>query len=142
MIARFALLSVALALAACDTSQSENLFDGLDLTQDAAALVGTWDLVASQSSGEFGPPTVSRAAGLRYAETYVFRADGTFENFFDGEVIQSGRYEVRRYEFEGRPTEVPYLLLNDGSRWFGIAGDRLFFDDRPVDGDLREYARR
>ena len=142
MVSRSVLLSVLLALSACDTVQAPDLLDGLNLAQDAAALVGTWDLVASQSSGEFGPPTVSRAAGLRYAETYVFRADGTFENFFDGEVIQSGRYEVRRYEFEGRPTEVPYLFLNDGSRWFGIAGDRLFFDDRPVDGDLREYARR
>ena len=142
MTARFALLSVLLAFSACDTAQDDDLLDGLDLTQDPAALVGTWDLSATQSSGEMGPPVVTRGSGLRFTDTYSFRADGTYEHVYGGGTVHSGRYEVRRYEFEGRPTEIPYLFLDGDSRWFGIAGDRLFFDDRPVDGDLREYARR
>ncbi len=142
MILRFALLSVVRALSACDASQAEDLLDGLELTQDSAALVGTWDLVATQSSGEGGPPVVTRGADLRFTSTFTFRTDQTFEYVSDGEVTQSGGYEVRRYEVGGRLTEIPYLFLNGDREWFGIAGDRLFFDRRIMDGELREYARR
>ena len=130
-----------LAVAACDTGGADP-FDRANLSQDPAALVGTWDLAFSTNSGEWGPPVRRSVSTLGYTETYAFRADGTFERASDGETVQSGRYEVRRYEFEGRPTEIPYLFLDGRSRWFGIAGDRLFFDYRIMDGDLREYRRR
>ena len=142
VIIRSALLSVVLALSACDTSQNENLFDGLELTQDPAALVGAWDLVALQSSGEGGPPAIVRGADLRFTSAFTFREDGTFEYVSNGEVVRSGDYEVRRYEVGGRLTEPPYLFLDGDGQRFGVAGDRLFFDDRIKDGPLSEYARR
>ena len=123
-------LAALLALAACDTPADLASIRLDALSHDPAALVGTWDLVSVTSSGFGGPvETVAVAPGT---ETYTFRADGTFEHVREGVAQATGTYEV----------EGASLRLGDGARWFGIDGDRLYFDFRPMDGPLQAYRRR
>ena len=138
---RLPLLAVlALALTACDTD-GPDLVDLRvdDLSHDAAALVGTWDLVTVTSSGFGGPPTTYPvAAGT---ETITFRTDGTVEI-----VRADGPDEITTYAVvpagPAFPDAPPGLRIGDRSEAWGIDGDRLYFDSRSLDGDLSEYLRR
>lgn len=131
-------IAALLALAACDTSDDDRLVNlRVDqLLHAEAALVGTWDLITSTDAGMMRPPTTLRAeAGT---ETYTFSADGT--------VVWSGRF-VESAEGQSSVTttyrvEGTDLFIGSRREFFGIDGDRLYFDDRPVDGSLKEYARR
>ena len=150
MTRALAAAALVFSLAACDTFAGRDLTDLRvgDLSQDPAALVGTWELETITGSGEcrsecFG--TVP-ASDRQTSERLTFTADGTFEQVVRAqrsEWRQAGPYEVRRIEYgNGTQSERPVLFLDGRPVEFGTDGDRLYVDDRPVDGDLREYHRR
>lgn len=135
---------LALVLAACDS-------DGTDLRQvvvfelshDRAALVGTWDLISVTSAGYGAPPATTPASALGWTESYTFRADGTVDVFRDGQQVESTVYAVEDLPDSGRTPLLRIGTETDYRReYFGIDGDRLYFDHRPSDGDLLEFARR
>lgn len=122
---------LALTLAACDTvgSNDVNIYE---LNHDADALVGNWELVRTTSSGQIGPPrTVAVGEGER--TSYAFAADGTVD------VIRSGLAAESRTWVVEPPS---HLRIGASGMFFGIDGDRLYLDRRPMDGSLQEFARR
>lgn len=140
-----------LVLAACDTDAVGRDLTTLrvgDLSHDADALVGTWRLSTLTGPGDCGPPCQQTVpASVRgVSETLTFRAGGTFEQvrtYQGGEWEDAGTYEVRRIDYgNGTQSKDPVLFLNDSPESFGLDGDRLYLDDRPVDGELLEYVRR
>ncbi len=134
------LLSAALVLvlAACDSGLDLVDVDVSDLSHDAAALVGSWELATVTTPGYADPPETRPAS---YAERLTFRADGTARVEHDGEVEET-TYEVRRIEYSnGTQSETPYLFLDTRTEAFGIDGDRFYIDTREVDGPLNEYRR-
>lgn len=149
-------LVLVLGLAACDTLASGGARPGvpdrtdvdvLDLSHDATALPGTWDLVTVTPSGEClgdgcSGTRTAEAAGLEARLT--FRADGTAEYRYGGDVFADGVYAVRPRVYEnGTQSEVPHLLIGDREYVFGLDGDdRLYLEFRYVDGDLLEFERR
>ena len=135
-----------LAVAACDTSGAARLdIDTAKLSQDPAALVGTWDLVSITTSGFSFPAQTFPVSRSGSSETLVFRDDGSARVQRDS-TAEETTYEVVTYPFEyaeGRFRQAAYLRIGEFRKEsFGIDGDRLYFDDRPKDGDLREYRRR
>ena len=145
-----ALAALALSLAACDTFAGRDLTDLRvgDLSQDPAALVGTWELATLTGSGEcLGECRQTVPASARgVAETLTFSADGTFEQvatFQQTETTREGPYAVRRIDYgNGTQSDRPALFLDGQPEDFGLEGDRLYLDNRPADGELREYRRR
>ncbi|PAP75550.1 hypothetical protein [Rubrivirga marina] len=126
---------LALTLAACDTAgpvvdrDDVNLYE---LNHDAGALVGNWELVRTTNSGQMGPPqTVAVGKGER--TSYAFAADGTVDIVRPGRATESTTWVV----------EPPsHLRIGSLGMSFGIDGDRLYLDRRPMDGSLLEFARR
>ena len=146
-------LLALLAVAACDTAADGPNLDDVDvseLSHDGAALVGTWDLARVSNPGDCAGqcPGTRTAAEAGWSARYVFRADGTAEyrsghGTARGETVVAGPYAVRYREYDNGTRRDTPLIAFDG-RWivFGIDGDRLYTDDRPVDGELLEFARR
>ncbi|WP_412061503.1 hypothetical protein [Rubrivirga sp. IMCC45206] len=144
----FALVATALLLAACDTTSPgvPDDLSGLDvstLSHDPAALVGTWALETSTTSGQVGTPTTQPASG----ERLVFRENETIEIYrlVDGEsTVVTVPYRVGRVDYgNGTQSDVPVLFLGERIVPFGIAdGNTLYLDDRAVDGDLRGYRKQ
>ncbi len=142
---------LVLSLAACDSDGADRDLTALrvgDLSQDPAALVGTWELATLTGSGEcLGDcqRTVPASARQR-SETLTFSADGTFEQvaFVQRAMMRrEGPYEVRRIDYDnGTQSEDSVLFLDGRPESFGLEGDRLYFDDRPVDGELSEFVRQ
>lgn len=138
---RLLLLLALLAVAACDRGGPDSLVDLRvdDLSHHPGALVGRWDLVSVTSSGYGGPPTTTSYRGLR--QGYVFRGDGTAE-VWDG----TGATRVESYAVVSAgpayPDAPPSLRVGDWSLYWGLDGDRLYVDHRPLDGGLYEYLRR
>lgn len=139
---RAALLAVCVvALTACDTAATEPVesLDPSEFSQDAEALVGTWDLFRTTTAG-FGAPvqTASVAGGT---ETYVFRTDGTMKRFYEGVLVEEAPYDVRDIPLIGVRlhigTETDYRRV-----FFGVSEDRFYIDYRPSDGSLLEYRRQ
>ena len=128
-------LALLLTLAACDTGPVDLGALRVDaLSQDPDALIGTWDLVSLTTGDPVG------TSAPRRTDTYTFRADGTATRVYDGGAPEETTWEVR---YTGYLADAPpRLYIGDRSEYFGIDGDRLYFDDRPVDGPLSEYARR
>lgn len=137
------LLAALLALAACDSAATDDV-DVSDFSQDAAALVGTWDWEQSvYHNSVTGEPGVVRPRSASEAETYVFGVDGTVSVYRGGVLDRSDTYEVRRFtRSDGVQSSVPYLFIGSNVEWFGIDGDLLYFDDRASDGPLARYRRR
>ena len=140
LLSRSLALAFAVALAACDLG-GPSLADlnVSDLSHDADALVGTWDLVSTTSAGMTGPPTtVPAPAGL---QSYVFAADGRAEVYREGVLSDATAW---RLEPPGPtyPDAPPSLVVGERRLYFGIDGDRFYVDHRPADGPLYEYARR
>ena len=140
----YVLLLAALALAACDAGHdlADLRIDGF--SQDPEALVGTWDLISVTTPGQFeAPRTIPAEPG---DETLAFRADGTLRIERDGRETDETTWAVVVYPFEyeeGRFRDAAYLQIGEHRKEsFGVDGDRLYFDDRPRDGGLHEYARR
>lgn len=134
------LAALTVALAACDTGGPDLVDLRVDnLSHDAAALVGTWDLVTSTSSGFGGPPTTAPAAAG--TETITFRADGTVGIVRANLPMETTTWEVVPVG-PAYPDAAPSLRIGDRSEYWGIDDDRLYFDRRPLDGDLSEYRRR
>lgn len=146
---RLALLALALVLAACDSTATVpddlSRVDVTTLSHDPAALLGTWDLETSTTSGFTGEgPSTEPASG----ESLVFRASGAVEVYRvddAGEAtVVTLAYRVARLDYDdGTQSEAPVLFLDGRVVPFGIAdGGTLYLDDRPVDGDLRGYRRQ
>ena len=135
--------ALAVSLAACD---SDGLIDPLEvdvleLSQDRADLVGTWDLATETTAGEFGPPVTEPAT--RFVSVLAFLEDGTFERSDATGVVETSTWEVRPVpRRDGRGGTVAVLFIGDRSESFGVRGDQLFVDYRATDGPLREYVRR
>lgn len=130
-------LLALLALAACDGSESggadpfsPDLIDLRTLSQDPAALIGTWELVAYIP--ESGDLFTTLITGRR--ETWTFRRDGTVTTVFDGDQILERRYRVQGGN----------LQFDEGGYGedFGTAGDVLVLDSTSVDGSQKRYRRR
>jgi len=136
------LLAGLSALPACDTVGS-GLLDPQEvrlseLSQDPAALVGTWQLATVTPSGECYTENCTRtrsAAEAGWSERIVFRVDGMAEVFRNGVAGEAVAYRV--------DSETPPARLVLGARreLFGVAGDQLFLDDRYIDGSLLEFRR-
>lgn len=126
---RLALLSALLAVAACDARTDVLDVDVNGLSHDPAALVGSWDLVSRTTSGYLSPPATRPAGG----EAYTFAADGTAVVERDGQPAETTTWEVAR---------TSTLSVGGRSEFFGVDGDRLYFDSRPMDGELLEFVRR
>ena len=79
-----------------------------------------------------GPPqTIEVQAEER--TLYVFSSDGTVEVVRPGRPVESRTWDI----------EPPsHLRIGTLGMSFGIDGDRLYLDRRPMDGSLSEYARR
>ena len=123
----FLLVSVV-SFAACDSGTDLFSLDVSELSHDPDELVGTWDLVSFTSAGMVGEPVTTSPTR---SESYRFEADGSAEITRDG-VSKPTVYTV----------ESSSLRIEGGREFFGIDGDRLYFDARPMDGSLREFARR
>lgn len=142
---RFALLALAF-LFGCDTFGSAGVPDrnGVDvsaLSHDTDALVGTWDLVTITPSGECIGADCTRtrpASEFGQSARLTFRADGTSTYIYNEEVLAEGSYST----FAREPDDIPVLQFGAGLRTFGIDGDRLYLDDRIVDGPLLEFERQ
>ncbi|WP_412069357.1 hypothetical protein [Rubrivirga sp. IMCC43871] len=146
---RLALVALALVLAACDTTapvapDDLSRVDVTTLSQNARALVGTWNLETSTTSGQMGTPTTLRATG----ESLVFREGGSVEihRRDDGgeATVVTLDYRVGPLDYSDETqSEAPVLFLDERVVPFGIAdGSTLYLDDRPVDGDLRGYRKQ
>ncbi len=140
---------LALILVACDTvgpvvdRTDVNIYE---LTHDADALVGTWDLVSVTPSGECMGENCTRTRSAEEAgqsARVTFRTDGTATYTSDDHTRAEGAYRVayRRYE-NGTLSHAPRLYIGEQGYDFGIDGDRLYFEYRFVDGPLLEFARR
>ena len=135
--------AVLLSLVGCD---SAGPLDPLEvnvheLSQDPAALVGTWDLTTETTSGQLGPPVTVPVT--RFVSMLAFLEDGTFERSDAAGVVETSTWEVRRIpRNDGVPGTVGILYIGDRRESFGVEGDQLFFDSRPMDGPLLEYRRR
>ena len=138
------LLLALLTLVACDTNEAgdpERLVNLRvdDLVHDAEGLIGRWDLVSTTSSGYGGPPATTPYRGIRLG--YTFRTDGMVE-YRD----LSGTIRVEAYAVvppaPSTPDAPPSLSIGDESIYWGRDGDRLYFDSRPLDGNLLEFLRR
>ena len=136
------LLLAALALAACDSDGADLL--GLNVSElghDPAMLAGTWELVSSTSAGYGALPTTTPVAPG--TESLTFRADGTLEVYQNGRLSESTVWAIEELADVGPApllrigTEADYRRL-----FFGVTPTRLYFDGRPSDGNLAEYARR
>lgn len=147
---RFVVLSLlALTLAACDTVGlvvDRNEINVLQLSHDADALVGTWDLVTVTPSGECTGEDCTRtrtAEEIGWTARVTFRTDGTATYTSDGSTRAEGTYRVvyRRYG-NGALSDVPLLYIGEQNYNFGIDGDRLYFEHRYVDGPLLEFERQ
>ena len=127
------LVALAALVTACDTGGPDLTDLRVDeLSHDPAALVGSWDLVTVTSSGYMGAPQTV-AVGEAERRSYVFSADGTVEVGRPGRSVESTTWAV----------EPPgHLQIGTLGMTFGIDGDRLYLDRRPMDGGLYEYARR
>lgn len=139
MVRFVASVALVLSLAACDSQADLVSVNVSDLSHEADALVGTWDLITTTSPGMGAPPaTVPVASGT---ETYVFGADGSVEHYRRGDLVEATTWTLRPAGpmYPGAP---PSLVIGTRREYFGIDGDRLYFDDRPMDGSLAEYARR
>ncbi|WP_420455900.1 hypothetical protein [Rubrivirga sp.] len=143
-------LAVVLSLAACDTDGA-GLLDPQEvnvsaLSQDPARLVGAWELATVTPSGECIGEDCTRtrsAAAVGRSERLVFEADGMAEVICDGAPARRVAYRVEPVEYgDGTQSEIPYLFVDSRAELFGVTGDQLFLDNRPVDGELREYRRR
>ena len=128
-----------LVVAACDSNADS------EWSQDPTALVGVWDLFSVTTSGFSFPAQTIPASPTGRNETLTFRADGSALVQRDS-TAEETTYEVVTYPFEyeeGTFRQAAYLKIGEFRKEnFGIDGDRLYFDDRPKDGDLREYRRR
>ena len=130
-----------LGLVACDAGTERSLAD-LDvsaLAHDADALIGTWDLVTTTSPGFVSPPATTPAPAGEL--TYTFAADGSavVERNYAEPRQTTWRLEPAGPSFPGAP---PRLVVDEGRHYFGVDGDRLYIDYRPMDGPLYEFARR
>ena len=124
-------LALLLTISACDATRSGFVdLDVSTLSHDPAGLVGTWDLVSVTTPGDLAPPETFEARG----ETLTFRGDGTAVVVRDAD----------RTETTWRVDPARPMTLEIGARreYFGVDGDRLHFDSRPVDGPLRTFRRR
>ncbi|MGB3544655.1 hypothetical protein [Rubrivirga sp.] len=151
MLRVLAIVALTLSFTACDTDVVDRdltmLFVG-DLSQDPAALVGTWRLLTITGPGDCAPScqeTVPASARQR-SETLTFSRGGTFERSTTtqrGTTERAGRYQVSRAVYGGGiQSEYPVLFLDGQQEDFGLEGDRLYLDSRSVDGELLEYVRR
>ena len=136
-------LALVLALGACDTTADLAEVDVRDLSQDPAALVGTWEWEGSTYyytvSGE---PVTETPASTGSTERYTFRGDGTVEIVRD-RAVRTEAYEVRRLTYgNGTESDTPHLFLGGRPTPFGVDGRRLYIDDRAVDGPLSQYRKR
>lgn len=143
-VSRFVPLLALVALVACDANEAgdqERLvaLRVADLSHDADALVGRWDLVSTTSSGFGGPPTTTPYRGIRSG--YTFRADGMVEYRATDGTIRSEPYAVVPAG-PSTPDAPPSLKIGDTNQSWGIDGDRLYFDSRSFDGNLLEFLRR
>lgn len=130
---RLALFALLLPLAACDVFGSD-IPDrtGIrvdQLSHDPAELVGVWELVTVTGSGQSSEPQTAAASG----ERYEFSADGTARVEIDGQAPEDVAWQV---------TGPAGLRIGAQRETFGIDGDHLYFDGRPVDGVLREFERQ
>ena len=137
-------LALVLALGACDTTAELAEVDVRDLSQDPAALVGTWEWEGSTYfytvSGE---PVAQTPASTDSTETLAFRTDGFVEIVQRGEVAAVEAYEIRRLAYgNGTESDTPHLFVGGRPTPFGIDGRRLYIDDRAVDGPLSQYRKR
>ena len=147
MLRRLAVPALLLALAACDGSSdpidplSPDPIDLRTLSQDPAALVVTWDLVASLNA-ETGVLTRPTDADR---ENLTLRADGTATLAYGDDRCET-TYRVRRRTYgNGTRDALPSLLFGEGAgfgEYFGTAGDVLVLDSTPVDGPQSRYRRR
>jgi hypothetical protein len=143
-----ALSLLALVFAACDTVGfvDRNEVNVYELTHDADALVGTWDLVTVTPSGECMGEDCTRtrpAEELGQSARVTFRADGTATYVYGDWTLADGAFEVRYHAYgNGTQSDAPQLYIGDERFNFGIDEDRLYFDDRYVDGPLLEFARQ
>ena len=131
-----ALLLVSAAVTACDSDGPDDL-SVVDLTQDPALLVGSWEWVRSVVRAEpTGARSVVTPAGAGRTERVEFRADGTFAEYVDGEPVLEGPYEALRggVHVEGA----------SGRSWlgsFGVDEDDLILTTAPADGPTKYYRR-
>ena len=141
---RALLVLSVLALAACDSDGTDLLqLNVSELSHDPALVVGTWELVSVTSAGFGTPPTTTSASALDWKESYTFRADGRVEVYRDGQLEESTVWTV-----ETLPDGALSPSLRIGTEteyrreYFVVTPTRLYFDHRPADGPLLEYARR
>lgn len=146
---RLVVLSTLLfAVAACDTvgPVDRTNVDVSTLSQDGSALLGTtWGLVTITPSGECVGENCSATRTAQEAGQSAlieFRADGRGTFTYDGAVLAEGDYDVRYREYSnGTRSDLPLLFIGGESFNFGLDGDRLYVDDRYLDGPLLEFQR-
>ena len=127
-------LVAALVTAGCDSTVSPR--DGFDqLSQDPAALVGTWDWQCDASfwsGGRCDPSEVDAT------EVLVFGNDGSLTITREGDTVEATTYEVRSRG--GRATLDAGTF---GSYNFGVDDQRLvLFVEGLADGPERLFLRR
>ena len=123
-------LVAAFLAGGCDSTVSPREdFD--ELSQDPAALVGTWDWQCDASFWSGGRCEPSEAEGT---ETLVFGNDGSLDVARDGAAVRATTYEVR----EGRLDAGSF-----GRYVFGVDDRRLvLFIGGLADGPERLFSRR
>lgn len=114
------------------------------LSQDASALIGTWQWVASVNYFTPNGPTLRTPESADRTQSWTFSADGRATYREDGEVVRATTYEVTRRTYGNGTTETrPSLRLGEGyGNDFGIRGDLLVLDSTPVDGPQERYRRK
>lgn len=153
-----ATLSLVLLLAACDTTGIDPVSstpdptlgsDPIDLStlsQDAKALIGVWEWMESVSyftaSGEpvrVTPESTGRTVRWMFSET------GRAYYYENGELVRETTYEVRQRSYgNGQTDALPSIQFGDDGYGldFGIEGDMLVLDSRPVDGPQSRFKRK